>query len=131
MVAQSRPPAETSRYASSFCNLGEAMIDFDGLKSYINSDDLLTSWEGNVGAAALDATRITLRELASGLIAIGGAAKTDQIGKLFTECIDRLNALDSEHEFICTIEREDLCEEFYVLGELCQVSENVDDWLSE
>lgn len=107
------------------------MINVDGLKSYIKSDDLLTSWEGEVDAAALESTRKTLRELASGLIAVAGAAKMDQIGKLFSECIDRLNALNSEHEFICTIEREDLCEEFYALGELCQVSENVDDWLSE
>lgn len=104
------------------------MINVDGLKSYVNSD-LLTSWEGDVDVAALDATRITLRELASGLISIAGAPKMDQIGKLFTECIDRLNALDSEHEFICTIEREDLCEQIYALGDLCQASENVDDWL--
>jgi len=34
-------------------------------------------------------------------------------------------------QFICTIEREDLCEEFWTVGDVCGVADSVDNWIEE
>lgn len=106
------------------------MIDADGLRTY-REGDILESWNDEVPQPALDATRNVLRQLIDELLALPPTAADTTIGELFSKCVDRLNDLDTEHEFICTIEREDLCEELYTLGELCGVSENVDELLSD
>ena len=104
------------------------MIDAGALKAY-RDGTILANWDGKVSATSLEATRVTLRQLAVALIATAPDTSLERIGTLFVACVERFNELDMEDQFICTIEREDICEELYRLGDLCGVSDSVDEWL--
>lgn len=105
-------------------------MDTDKLEAY-RSGEILANWEGFVSAANLEATRTALRQLATNLISAAPDCDANAVGKLFVACVQRFNELDSADQFICTAEREDLCEEFYTIGDLCGFSDEVDDWLED
>jgi hypothetical protein len=73
-----------------------------------------TEWRGHVPQKALQACRDIFRDTIDALIDLGPKAKKRTKIAVLRQCIERLNELDKQHEqFICTIEREDLCEAFY------------------
>lgn len=71
-----------------------------------------SSWSGHVSVKPLRATRQLFRDTIQALIDLGSEPRTRDSLRILRSCIQSLNALDEQHEFIDTIEREDLCEEF-------------------
>lgn len=104
------------------------MINADSLARYLEAR-ILPQWDGEVPARHVDATRLTLQRLVNGLAGLPPAASTTEIGRLFVSCVDELNELDMNDQFICTIEREDICDELYKLGDICGVADQIDSWL--
>lgn len=63
------------------------------------------------------------------LIALGRYGKVEAATEILRKCVERLNALDEG--FICTIEREELCDILYAIGDFCGMDpdeEWVDEW---
>jgi hypothetical protein len=85
---------------------------------------------GEVPDRQLAATRQLFQGLIDRLLAIVNNASQEGVIKQFELCVEGLNSLDAEEQFICTIEREDLCEELYKIGGLCGMPDGdwVDDW---
>ena len=106
------------------------MINTELLQAY-SQKVILASWDGEVRENAVEATRKIFREFTNTLIALGSDPPVSSIASAFTTCVRHLNALDMEDQFICTIEREDLCEELWKVGDICGVPESVDDWIDE
>lgn len=59
----------------------------------------------------------------------GQGASGDDASQLFESCVDRLNKMDENAQFVCTMEREDLCAELCSIGALCEMPD--DDWVDE
>jgi hypothetical protein len=65
------------------------------------------------------------------LIALGPRGSEDAARDLLRRCVQKFNRLDQRDQFICTIEREELCEMLYEIGDLCGLpadEEYVDEW---
>ena len=90
----------------------------------------LQQWEGEVEAEKLAATRAILLGTLDELIALGPKATPAAARKVLGKCVERLNSLDETDQFICTIEREDLCEWLYETGEVCGLDPG-DEWVDE
>jgi hypothetical protein len=96
----------------------------------LRSKPLLPSWEGEVPAGRLAATRKVLLAALDKLIALGSRGKPEAAQKILARAVERLNKLDEQDQFICTIEREDLCDWFYEVGELCGIDPD-EDWVDD
>ncbi|MEM9283792.1 MAG: hypothetical protein AAGA96_18375 [Verrucomicrobiota bacterium] len=90
---------------------------------------LFESWEGEIEASQLAATRLLFRQLIDDLIGAGEHASSANITQKFERCVKGLNKLDEEKQFICTIEREELCDELYAIGAATGMPD--DDWVDE
>ena len=106
------------------------MIDTEQLRDY-SQKAILTSWDGEVRETAVKSTREILREFIDMLLALGADPPIESIESAFVTCVRRLNELDMEDQFICTIEREDLCEELWTIGDICGAADSIDDWIGE
>jgi hypothetical protein len=62
------------------------------------------------------------------LIALGRYGKVEDATEILRTCVERLNAVDEG--FICTIEREELCEILYDIGGFCGMPAD-EDWVDE
>ncbi|MGF1579993.1 MAG: hypothetical protein ACFCD0_11590 [Gemmataceae bacterium] len=87
---------------------------------------MFQSWEGFVTQEKIDATRRTFQHLLDRLIGLGVQASHDDVVKQFELCVEALNQLDLKDQFICTIEREELCEQLYNNGQECGMPEDED-----
>jgi hypothetical protein len=74
------------------------------------------------------ACRKALGDTLDALIALGPRGTPDQASEVLQHCVERYNALDDG--FICTIEREELSEILYEIGDLCGLPSD-EDWLDE
>lgn len=70
------------------------------------------SWEGYVPDVALEATRNVFCDTIDAIVELGPKASEESIIEKLKWCIESLNELDFQHEFIETLERENLCAEF-------------------
>jgi hypothetical protein len=106
-------------------------MDLDGVRAYRTRLDLdggsfFDDWPIEPKQRA--ACRATLIGCLDALIALGpGAAKDDALDVL-RQCIEAYNELDEG--FICTIEREELCDHLYEIGDLCGLKDE-GDWVDE
>jgi hypothetical protein len=62
------------------------------------------------------------------LVALGPDGTVEDATDLLRQCVERYNELDEG--FIATIEREDLCDILYELGNYCGL-DGADDWVDE
>lgn len=69
-----------------------------------------------------------LADTVDALIALGPKADVEDATEVLRRCIERYNELDDG--FICTIEREELCDILYEIGDLCGL-DSEDDWVDE
>lgn len=69
-----------------------------------------------------------LAQTLDGLVSLGRRGKVEDATAVLRGCVERYNELDEG--FICTIEREELCDILYEIGELCGLVSS-DDWVDE
>jgi hypothetical protein len=62
------------------------------------------------------------------LIALGPRGTAEGATEILRQCVERYNELDEG--FICTLEREELCDILYEIGECCG-PDSEDDWVDE
>jgi hypothetical protein len=67
-------------------------------------------WARYVDPMSLRGARRVLRETIAALIALGPDAPEPARLDELHQCVERLNLLDGTDQFICTVEREDICE---------------------
>ncbi len=72
-----------------------------------------SAWKGDVPAAALRGSKELLVELVQGLISLGEKPTKKLARPLVKKCLQAFNRLDEAHEFIATIEREDILQEVF------------------
>jgi hypothetical protein len=109
-------------------------MDLEGLREYRNRfaaerDSYFGDWPIEPGVR--EACQENLSHTLDALIALGpGAPGVAALGVL-RRCVERFNELDEADEpFICTIEREELCDILYEIGDLCGL-ESGDEWVDE
>ena len=86
-------------------------------------------WEGVVAAGKLDACRRIVCEAARRLVESAEATKPERAAIVRT-AVHRLNEVDDG--FICTIEREDLCDHLVAIGTAAGLSSaEIDDALDD
>jgi len=69
-----------------------------------------------------------LADTLDALIALGANASVEDATNVLRQCVERYNDLDDG--FICTIEREELCDILYEIGDLCGL-DSQEDWVDE
>ena len=107
-----------------------SVINTVQLHEYIQKA-IFTSWKGYVPDVALNSTREIFRDFIKQLLSLGESPSKSLLESAFANCGEQLNSLDSRNQFICTIEREDLCEEFYEIGDTCGASyDEIDQWIT-
>ncbi|QDT44539.1 hypothetical protein Pan241w_46510 [Gimesia alba] len=75
-------------------------------------------WE-HVPKKTLEASRKIMLDAINELIALGESASEEARLEVLENCIEAFNALDAEHNFIETLEREDICDEFEAIVHAC------------
>lgn len=71
---------------------------------------------------------LVLAETVDALVALGPKGSVEDATAVLRHCVERYNELDEG--FICTIEREELCDILYELGDLCGLDAE-EDWVDE
>jgi hypothetical protein len=69
-----------------------------------------------------------LAEAVDALIALGPRGSVEDATGVLRRCVEQYNEIDEG--FICTIEREELCDILYELGDLCGL-DSEEDWVDE
>jgi hypothetical protein len=73
-----------------------------------------SEWKGFVSDKIIAACRRIFRETIDSVVELGANPKKRAILAILQRCVERLNELDEQYDyFIMSIERDDLCEEFY------------------
>ena len=96
--------------------------------SSLESHVFFESWESFVDEELIAASRGALKHTISALI---GEEDPDARYELLLACMGAFDELDEEHEFIMTIEREDICEAVSLIAEVAGVDEEQIDELME
>ncbi|MCA9018184.1 MAG: hypothetical protein KDA77_22875 [Planctomycetaceae bacterium] len=76
------------------------------------------NWE-HLPKKTLKASRKIMTDTIKDLIALGESASEETRLEVLENCIESFNALNEEHEFIYTLEREDICDEFETIVHAC------------
>ena len=84
------------------------------------------AWDGHVPAKNVAASEASVGRLIDELIALGPAPTEKAARRAVAACVRRFNKLDDG--WICTIEREDICEQIETVVELCGF-ECDEDWI--
>lgn len=85
------------------------------------------NWKESPSKKAIRASRKIMKETVKHLIDLGPRSRKQKRMAVLQECIERFNALDVElGNFIETIEREDICEEFELIQHACGLGEHED-----
>jgi hypothetical protein len=73
-----------------------------------------SGWKGYVPDKVIAACRRVFRETIDSVVELGANPKKRAILAVLQRCVERLNELDEQYNhFIMSIERDELCEEFY------------------
>lgn len=88
-------------------------------------------WSGSVPEKPLRASRKLMKETVRRLLELGPSPGEEERIAILKWCIESFNDLDEKQQFIETIEREDICEEFDLIVHVCGLGhrENLaDEW---
>lgn len=88
-------------------------------------------WDGFVPSELISESEIAISRLIDRLVALGPEPTREQIQEEIDKCVQRFNDLDQgwKHSWICTIEREDICEELQDLIALCGYDGSEQGWI--
>jgi hypothetical protein len=89
-------------------------------------DAYFTDWP--ITPEQREACWLALAETVDALVALGPKGSVEDATEALRRCVERYNDLDEG--FICTIEREELCDILHELGDLCGL-DSAEDWLDE
>jgi hypothetical protein len=103
------------------------MIDIAALTRF-REQRFFNGWDGYVGAEAVDASEEAIRSLIDTLIALGPEGSEAAVRHEVGQCVERFNELDDG--WICTIEREDICECLANVVDLCGLDGSA-DWVDD
>jgi hypothetical protein len=98
-------------------------LDMDGLKGLADGR-FFADWEDSVAfnpPEAVAASQAVMQKTVHKLLELGPVARIDAVMAVLRECIEAFNDLDThwgEGGWICTLERDDILEEFYRVVEL-------------
>jgi hypothetical protein len=85
-------------------------------------------WDGYIAAQHIEASEASIRHLIDDLIALGPQLTEEAARRAVDDCVRRFNDIDDG--WICTIEREDICEQVGRVVDLCGF-DCQEDWLYE
>ena len=92
------------------------MIDQGTLRS-LREKRFFITWDGEVDSEHIESAEDIMRQLVDALLA-GGTELTEDIARANVDaCVQRFNELDDG--WICTIEREDICEQIENVIDAC------------
>jgi hypothetical protein len=84
------------------------------------------NWKGYPPAKAVRASRKVMADTVEELHLLGPEASEEDRLAVLRRCIESFNGLDAETEFIETVEREDICEEFEAIVHACGLGRHAD-----
>lgn len=90
-------------------------------------------WDGPVPPDLVSKSDEAIRQLIERLVGLGTDPTREQVQEEIDRCVQRFNELDEswKHPWICTIEREDICEELRTLVDLCGYDGSEEDWIRD
>src|SRR5215471_7084978 len=90
-------------------------------------------WDGFVPPVLVSKAEEAIRRLIDRLVALGTEPTREQVQEAIDGCVLHFNNLDKswQHSWICTIEREDICEELRTLVDLCGYDGSEEDWIRD
>ena len=97
------------------------MVDVPALKLRRHQRSF-ASWDEFVPTGLVAQSEEAVRQLIDRLLTLGPNPTREQAQEEIDGCVRRFNDLHWDghtHPWICTIEREDICEALYVLVDLC------------
>lgn len=94
----------------------------------LRKERFFEGWDEFLKAQHVAASEASMKRLIDELIALGPRLTEGAARRAVDECVRRFNDLDDG--WICTIEREDICEQIYTVVEACGF-ECDEDWTSE
>lgn len=107
------------------------MADIEGLRR-LRGERYFEGWDEFVAPELVEASEASVRRLIDDLIALGPGLSEEAARGAVDECVRRFNELDEreENSWICTIEREDIYEQFGRVIDLCGF-EYGEEWVGE
>jgi hypothetical protein len=102
-------------------------MDFDGLQEH-REQRFFQAWDGYVAAEHVSASEAAICRLIDKVMAIGPALDEGTARRSVRKSVLGFNKLNDG--WICTIEREDICEELDHIIEFCGFSSDDEDWLA-
>lgn len=91
---------------------------------------ILPGWDRHIDENQLSAVREILRSALDEVIALGRRMELEMAEEILAQAIEQLNELNTEEPFIFTIEREELCDWLYELGDIIGL-ESDEEWVDE
>ena len=102
-------------------------MDLDALRQY-REQRIFQAWDGFVAGERVHVAEEAIRRLVDEVVAIGAALDERTARRLVRRSVLRFNELNDG--WICTIEREDICEKLNRVIELCGFSCDDEEWLA-
>ena len=103
------------------------MLDIAALRKF-RDGRFFATWDGHVPPESVETSERTVRSLVDSLIALGPAGSESQVRQEVRQCVERFNELDQG--WICTIEREDICDCLERIVEHCGIDASA-EWIAE
>src|SRR5579859_1238666 len=103
------------------------MLDIAALGQF-RERRFFAAWDGSVANDLVAASEKSIRLLIDRLIALGPAAAESAVQQAIHDCVEHFNELDQG--WICTIEREDICDCLSRVVEYCGLDGSA-DWIAE
>jgi hypothetical protein len=111
---------------------GVLMSDLPGLLKR-GEQRAFADWDDFVPRELAAKSDEAIRQLIGRLAALGSEPTREQVQEEIDWCVQRFNELDnsSPNSWICTIEREDICEVLGELLDLCGYDGSEEEWLRD
>jgi hypothetical protein len=103
------------------------MLDIAALRR-LREERFFAAWDGCVPSESVEASEQAIRSLLDDLVALGPAASKEEVRHSVHQCVERFNGLD--RGWICTIEREDICDCLARIVEHCGMDSSA-EWIAE
>lgn len=103
------------------------MLDIVALRQH-RDQRFFAAWNGSVPQESVADSEGSIRRLVDTLIVLGPTASESAVQRAVHECVERFNKMDQG--WICTIEREDICDCLGRVVDLCGMDGSA-DWIAE
>ena len=103
------------------------MIDITSLRA-LRGQRFFAAWDGSVAPDRVADSEESIRRLIDALIELGPTADEIPVRRAVHDCVERFNSMDQG--WICSLEREDICDVLGRVVECCGLSASA-DWIAE